>query len=118
MVEHPKSKSTKPSLRGHGTPCSYYDARYDVTLAVTLFFAMQVLQSLDLAFEKFIESVGQMNRQPSAHIIAGLVLCSLTKRANAFLGGLLVVEYLVDLGRDSNITKIIMKIIMKNIKNR
>ena len=22
MVEHPKSKSTKPSLRGHGTPCT------------------------------------------------------------------------------------------------
>ena len=22
VVEHPKSKSTKPSLRGHGTPCT------------------------------------------------------------------------------------------------
>ena len=24
MVEHPKSKSTKPSLRGHGTPCTVH----------------------------------------------------------------------------------------------
>ena len=26
MVEHSKSKSTKPSLRGHGTPCSRHSA--------------------------------------------------------------------------------------------
>ena len=58
---------------------------------------MQILRSLDLAFKKFIESAGQTNRQPSTHISAGLVLCSLTKRADAFLGGLLAVEYLVDL---------------------
>ena len=67
-------------------------------LVVTLFFAMQVLQSLDLAFKKLIESLGQANSQlPRADINAGLVLCSLTRRANAFLGGLLAVEYLVDL---------------------
>ena len=24
VVEHPESKLTKPSLRGHGTPCTYY----------------------------------------------------------------------------------------------
>ena len=58
---------------------------------------MQVLRSLDVAFKKFIESAGQTNRQPRTHISAGRVLCSLTKRANAFLGGLLAVEYLVDL---------------------
>ena len=58
---------------------------------------MHVLQSLDIAFKKFIESLGQAKIQPSTHISAGLVLFSLTKRANAFLGGLLAVQYLLDL---------------------
>ena len=58
---------------------------------------MQVLQSLELAFKKYIEAVSKVSKHPSTHISTGLALYSLTKRANAFLGGLLAVEYLVDL---------------------
>ena len=59
---------------------------------------MQVLQSLDLAFKKFLESAGQVNKNSSKTIIStGLDLCALTRRADSFLGGLITVEYLVDL---------------------
>ena len=58
---------------------------------------MQVLQSLELAFKKYIEAVSKVSQHPSTHISTGLALCSLTKRANSFLGGLLAVEYFVDL---------------------
>ena len=64
---------------------------------MTFFFAMQVLQSLELAFKVYIGSLNKRSKHPSTHISTGLALCSLTKRANAFLGGLLAVEYFVDL---------------------
>ena len=72
----------------------------DGIISVTSIFAMQVLHSLDLAFKNFTRALGHNGSRMDDHgalIRTGLTLCSLTKKANAFLGGLIAVEYLVAL---------------------
>ena len=69
-------------------------------ISVTSIIALQVLHSMDIAFKNFTRTLGHQGRpmdDHEAHIRTGLTLCSLTKKANAFLGGLIAVEYLVAL---------------------